>query len=151
MSIKWDETRWKRKRHSGMPLTLWWFWWSSCSAITVAMFSDNRRHFWSSYFIACKATAMHGLCYRSYALTHSTQPYKKELLVDPFLNSNRQPESLNVYFCMGAKNTVQLAMSIRPGFVQLAWTLLDPLEGAIFAKRNPSKMFKLCPLLRSAG
>ena len=32
----------------------------------------------------------------------------------------RQPESRNVYFCMGAKNAVQPAMPIRPGFAQLA-------------------------------
>ena len=32
---------------------------------------------------------------------------------------NRQPESLNVYICMGAKNSVQPAVPIQPDFAQV--------------------------------
>ena len=52
---------------------------------------------------------------------------------------------------MGAKNTVQPAMPIRPDFAQVAWTLLDP-QGQIqkepsFAKNNAPKMFQKLPFI----
>ena len=47
---------------------------------------------------------------------------------------------------MGAKNTDQPALPIRPDFAQLAWTLLDPQgqdkKEPRFAKINAYKMLK---------
>ena len=38
----------------------------------------------------------------------------------------REPDFRIVYTFMDAKNTVQPAVQIQPGFDQLAWALLDP-------------------------